>query len=99
MSVQIKSAEKLPEIIRRAFRVATSGRPGAVHLQIPEDILMVEVDPQRVSLHIEPECRTFPSFPTRPAPGKIEELLSHLAAAKRPLIVSGGGVIRACAGD
>jgi acetolactate synthase-1/2/3 large subunit len=99
MSVQIKSAEKLPEIIRRAFRVATSGRPGAVHLQIPEDILMVEVDPQRVSLHVEPECRTFPSFPTRPAPGKIEELLSHLAAAKRPLIVSGGGVIRACAGD
>jgi len=41
MSVQIKSAEKLSEIIRRAFRVACSGTPGAVHLQIPEDMLLV----------------------------------------------------------
>lgn len=99
MSVQIKSAEKLPEIIRRAFRVATSGKPGAVHLQIPEDMLIAEVDPERVSLHIEEDCKTFPSFPTRPAPGLCEDLIEHLMAAEKPLIVSGGGVIRACAGD
>ena len=99
MSVQIKSAEKLPEIIRRAFRVATSGRPGAVHLQIPEDMLLADVDPSKISLHVEEECRTFPSFPTRPAPGLVEELIAHLAKADRPLIVSGGGVIRACAGN
>ncbi|MEJ2030155.1 MAG: thiamine pyrophosphate-binding protein [Maritimibacter sp.] len=35
MSIQVKSAEKLPEILRRAFRTACSGKPGAVHLQIP----------------------------------------------------------------
>jgi len=99
MSVQIKSAEKLPEIIRRAFRVACSGKPGAVHLQIPEDILLAEVDPARVSLHVEEECKTFPAFPTRPAPGLLETLLEKLDAASKPLIVSGGGVIRACAGD
>ncbi|MDG4719753.1 MULTISPECIES: thiamine pyrophosphate-binding protein [Thalassospira] len=99
MSVQVKSVEKLPEIIRRAFRVATSGKPGAVHLQIPEDILQHEVDPAKVSLHVEEECKTFPSFATLPAPGKLEELLALLKKAEKPLIVSGGGVNRACAGN
>ncbi|RCW23986.1 acetolactate synthase-1/2/3 large subunit [Ciceribacter lividus] len=99
MSVQVKSAEKLPEIIRRAFRAACSGKPGAVHLQIPEDMLKADVDPARVSVHIEEDCKTFPAFPTRPAPGLVESLLEKLSKAERPLIVSGGGVIRSCAGD
>ena len=99
MSVQIKSAEKLPEIIRRAFRIACSGKPGAVHLQIPEDMLSAEVDLDRVSLHIEEECKTFPAYPTRPAPGLVEQLLEAFATSERPLIVAGGGVNRACAGD
>ncbi|XWN33989.1 MAG: thiamine pyrophosphate-binding protein [Devosia sp.] len=99
MSVQIKRAEKIPEIIRRAFRVATSGKPGAVHLQIPEDLLLVDVDPAAISLHVEEDCMTFPAFPTRPAPGRVEALIALLDAAKKPLIVSGGGVIRSCAGE
>ncbi|WP_420587505.1 thiamine pyrophosphate-binding protein [Ruegeria sp.] len=98
-SVQVKRADMLPEIIRRAFRVATSGKPGAVHLQIPEDMLMEEIDPETISLHVEEECKTFPAFPTRPAPGLVEKMLENLQAAERPLIVSGGGVVRACAGD
>jgi acetolactate synthase I/II/III large subunit len=99
MSIQVKSAEKLPEILRRAFRTACSGKPGAVHLQIPEDLLRAEVDPATVSLHVEEECKTFPAFPTRPAPGQVEQLIGALEKADRPLIVSGGGVLRACAGD
>ncbi len=99
MSVQIKSPEKLPEIIRRAFRVACSGKPGAVHLQIPEDMLLAEIDPAKVSLHVEEECKTFPAHPTRAAPGLVEQIIAHLEGAERPLIVSGGGVIRACAGN
>ncbi|MEJ1991278.1 MAG: thiamine pyrophosphate-binding protein, partial [Maritimibacter sp.] len=83
----------------RAFRTACSGKPGAVHLQIPEDLLRAEVDPATVSLHVEEECKTFPAFPTRPAPGQVEQLIGALEKADRPLIVSGGGVLRACAGD
>ncbi len=98
MSVQVKSAEKLPEIIRRAFRVACSGTPGAVHLQIPEDMLRAEVDPERISLHVEKECAQFPAYPTLPAPEKLDALLTHLTTSRRPLIVSGGGVNRSCAG-
>lgn len=91
MSVQVKSAEKLPEIIRRAFRVACSGKPGAVHLQIPEDMLLAEVDPARISLHVEAECREFPAYPTLPSPEKLDTLISLLTSSKKPLIVSGGG--------
>lgn len=98
MSVQVKSAEKLPEIIRRAFRVACSGKPGAVHLQIPEDMLLAEVDPARISLHVESECIEFPAYPTLPPPGKLDTIISLLTGSKRPLIVSGGGVNRSCAG-
>lgn len=98
MSVQVKAAEKLPEIIRRAFRVACSGKPGAVHLQIPEDMLLAEVDPSRISLHVEKECMEFPAYPTLPAPGVLDELMTLLTSSKRPLIVSGGGVNRSCAG-
>lgn len=98
MSVQVKSPEKLPEIIQRAFRVACSGKPGAVHLQIPEDMLLAGIDPARLSLHVESECREFPAYPTLPAPEKLEKLLSLLSESKRLLIVSGGGVNRSCAG-
>lgn len=99
MSVQIKSAEKLPEIIRRAFRVACSGTPGAVHLQIPEDMLLAEIDPAKISLHAEEECKRFPAFPMGPAPGKLEKLFELLASAHKPLFVAGGGVNRSCAGS
>lgn len=98
MSVQVKSAEKLPEIIRRAFRVACSGKPGAVHLQIPEDMLLAEVDPARISLHVETECRQFPAYPTLPPQDKLDAVMSMLTSSKKPLIVSGGGVNRSCAG-
>jgi len=98
MSVQVKSAEKLPEILRRAFRVACSGKPGAVHLQIPEDMLRAEVDPTRVSLHVEEECTSFPAYPTLPTPDALQRLMALLSASERPLIVSGGGVNRSCAG-
>ncbi|MFC6462777.1 thiamine pyrophosphate-binding protein [Paracoccus aerius] len=99
MSVQVKSAQKLPEIIRRAFRTACSGKPGAVHLQIPEDMLLADVDPTTVSLHVEEECKTFPAFPTRPVADKLETLMDLIRQSERPLIVAGGGVSRAGAGD
>ena len=97
-SIQIKSPEKIPEIIRRAFRIATTGKPGAVHLVIPEDMLLAEVSDTAFSLHAEDECRTFPAHPTLPEPGKIEALLDLITAAKRPLLIAGGGANRSRAG-
>jgi len=93
-SIQIKSADKIPEIIRRAFRIATTGKPGAVHVVVPEDMLLAEVSLDRVSLHVEKECCSFPAIPTVAPPSELNKLLQLIAEAKRPLYVAGGGVNR-----
>jgi acetolactate synthase-1/2/3 large subunit len=97
-SIQVKMAVKIPETIRRAFRLATTGRPGAVNLVIPEDILHEEVEPQQVSLYAEEACRIFPAYAPQAPNLAVSELQRLLAAAKRPLLVAGGGVNRAKGG-
>ena len=97
-SFLIKSAAKIPETLRRAFRLATTGRPGAVHLAIPEDVFHEKVDPATVSLHAEAACRTFPAYPPRAAQQDISQLLKIASGAQRPLVVVGGGVNRSRAG-
>lgn len=97
-SWQVKSAERIPDAVRKAFRIACGGRPGAVHLAIPEDVLTQEVDPARVSLHAETSCATFPAFRAGPDPRDLARIAALLAEARRPLIVAGGGVNRSGAG-
>ena len=96
-SIQVKAAEKIPEIVRRAFRTATTGKPGAVHVVVPEDMLKAEVDPSQISFHVEEECKTFPAIRSVAPTEKLQEILTLLAQAKRPLIVAGGGVNRSAA--
>jgi len=93
LSLQVKAAAKIPEIVRRAFRVATTGRPGAVHLVIPEDILHQEVSASElVSLHVEDACKTAPAYPVCAAMTDLLTLQNLIAGASRPLLVAGGGV-------
>jgi acetolactate synthase-1/2/3 large subunit len=97
-SHQVKAAAMIPDAVRRAFRIATSGRPGAVHLVVPEDILLQEVEEGSVSLHIEPECMRFPAHAASPSSTQTEQVLNVIRAAERPLLVAGGGVNRSDAG-
>lgn len=96
-SIQIKSPEKIPEIVRRAFRIASTGKPGAVHVVVPEDMLLADIDLSKVSLHVEKECGHFPAYPSYPSHSIINEVLKLIEKASRPLIVAGGGVNRAAA--
>lgn len=93
-SIQIKSAEKIPEIVRRAFRTATTGKPGAVHVVVPEDMLKAEIDVSKISLHVEEECKSFPAIRSVAPTEKLHEILTLVSEAKRPLVVAGGGVNR-----
>jgi len=79
---QVDDAARLPEFINRAFRVATSGRPGPVALALPEDMLleMANVD----------DLPAAPTTISNPDPKDIEQLRTMLQAAQRPLIVLGG---------
>jgi len=81
-SAQIDLAERIPEYVARAFRVAMSGRPGPVVLALAEDMLTASadaVDAPRVEL-----------APVHPSPAQMAELSSLLARAKRPLAIVGG---------
>ena len=98
LSVQIKSAAKIPETVRRAFRVATTGRPGAVQLVIPEDILHQEVSTADVSLHVEEACKQAPAYAPSASPTALRSLQNLIERAARPLIIAGGGVDRSRAG-
>jgi acetolactate synthase-1/2/3 large subunit len=88
----VKSADALPHFIRRAFRLATSGRAGAVHLGLPKDVLAQEVT-ATVDMHAEEACQAWPSYRTRPSPEAVSRAARKLVEAKRPVIVAGGGAV------
>ena len=88
----VNSADKMPETVRRALRIATTGRPGAVHLVLPTETMTNRVSLGAASLHAEAECRSYPAYRTRSSAKAVEELAAHLLAAQRPVIVAGGGV-------
>lgn len=92
LSVQLKTADKIPEFIRRAFRVATSGRPGSVHLALPEDILANETVFEDDAIYAEEPCKKFPAFRSCAPQDSIEQLAALINKASRPVIVAGGGV-------
>ncbi|PWR21347.1 thiamine pyrophosphate-binding protein [Zavarzinia aquatilis] len=82
-AVEVNDARRLPELIARAFQIATSGRPGPVAISLPEDMLtdMVEVADAPPAFALSPV----------PAPADIARMAEMIAAAKRPLMIVGGG--------
>ena len=90
-SCLVKDGERIPEIVRRAFRMATTGRPGAVHLCIPQEAFKHHSTAEKHTLYAEPECRAYPAFRTRGSRKGLEAITRCLGAAERPVIVAGGG--------
>ncbi|OPC83780.1 glyoxylate carboligase [Embleya scabrispora] len=86
-SVQVKEAAQAPWIFREAFRLARSGRPGPVLIDLPLDV-------QRQEIWWDPEVDApLPVNEVHPHPPRVEAALDLLLAAERPLLLSGGGVI------
>ena len=79
---QIEQVERIPELVARAFHVATSGRPGPVVLALPEDLLVEEAD-------VADAVRYEPTL-THPGDEDLERMRSLLQGAARPLVVVGG---------
>ena len=94
----LKQTEKIPETIRRAFRVATTGRPGAVHLAFPQEVMTAELLQGERMIFSEPECTAYPAYRTRGSRQILEEAAEHLLGAIRPVIVAGGGANHSQAG-
>lgn len=90
-SALVKEPQRIPEIIRRAFRIATTGRPGAVHLAFPQEALRSQWRGDEAALYSEPECCTYPAFRTRGSRETLEKMAAVLSNARNPVIVAGGG--------
>jgi acetolactate synthase-1/2/3 large subunit len=80
---EIDSADRVPELVARAFATATSGRPGPVVLALPEDMLVEhsEVADAKASLPVQ----------AHPGPAQMAKLRDLLLAAARPFLIIGGG--------
>ncbi len=87
----ITRPERVPEMVRAAFRAATSGRPGPAFLAIPDELLAQTIDPDM--LRITPAVNNRVINLGAGDPGMIEQAAELLAKAQRPFIYAGKGVL------
>lgn len=91
-SFVITNAKEIPFLLRRAFRVATSGRPAPVHIRVPINIFHEEAEID--DLYAESEYSQYPAHRPVADHGKIRAAIDVLLKAKNPVIVCGqGGLI------
>ena len=96
-SFQVRHASEIPGIIKKAFYIAASGRPGPVVVDIPKDV----TNPVDKFAYEYPEKVKMRSYqpPHRGHSGQIRKAIEELISAERPIIYSGGGVVQGNASE
>lgn len=96
-SFQVKHASEIPEIVKKAYYIASTGRPGPVVIDVPKDIS----SPAQTFPYQYPEKVKMRSYnpAARGHSGQIKKAVQLLLAAKRPVIYSGGGVVQGNASE
>ena len=90
--IRVELTSRIPEMLRRAFAVATSGRPGPVLIDVPEDVCHTSTIFSADDFAIEPATLASPARRSRPAAADIERAAALLKKAQRPTILAGGGI-------
>ena len=85
---QIRAPETIPEIVRKAFKVAQTEKPGCSFIEFPENVAAAHV------LDKTP-LRVQSATPPIPAPDKVAQAVRIISEARSPLIMAGNGVVRA----
>ena len=91
-SFMVREAQDIPHIVKKAFHIAATGRPGPVVIDIPKDV----TDPKVKQPYEYPEDIKLRSYavPAKGHSGQIKKAVDALLTAKRPMIYTGGGVIQ-----
>ena len=91
-SFMVQEVKDIPHIIKKAFHIATTGRPGPVVIDIPKDV----TDPNQKEKYEYPKDLKLRSYavPDKGHTGQIKKAVDALLLAKRPMIYSGGGAIQ-----
>ena len=91
-SASVPSANAIPEMVRKAFKLAQTERPGAVYLAVPEDVDAADADAA-----LKPLPRNVVR-PQAPSPAQVARAAAVLRAARSPIVLAGHGAARAHAG-
>jgi acetolactate synthase I/II/III large subunit len=85
-NARVSSPEIIPEVVRKAFKVAESEKPGSTHLELPEDVMTRPLDACPLPRHapVQPE----------PGPKELQRATELIMAAENPIILAGNGAIR-----
>jgi len=91
-SFMVQHASEIPEVVKKAFHLATTGRPGPVVIDVPKDV----TDPNAKFPYEYPKEVKMRSYqvPGKGHSGQIKKAVEALMSAKRPMIYAGGGVIQ-----
>jgi acetolactate synthase-1/2/3 large subunit len=96
-NAEVESPDRLPDVVAQAFRVATTGAPGPVHVELRGHTGQLAVgtsDADRpFDLTVDPRFGEVPPFRPVAEPTLIRQALQALATAERPVILAGGGVM------
>ncbi|HEU5319391.1 MAG TPA: thiamine pyrophosphate-binding protein [Methylomirabilota bacterium] len=95
LAVQVDEPGRIPELLHAALRAAMTGRRGPVLVEIPRDVLGGDVG----RADVPPPASYRPAHPPPPHPDAVREAVRLLRGAERPLLLVGGGVTWAGAGD
>ena len=90
--IRVEIIHRIPEHVRRAFAVATSGRPGPVIIDMPEDIAHGEFEFDASDFWVDPGTLKAQARRMQPDPADLERAVAMLAEAERPIIMAGGGL-------
>lgn len=90
--IRVETISRVPELVRRAFYIATSGRPGPVILAVPEDVAHAEMEFDVSDFWADDRAAQVPAWRNRAAADAVAEATALLATAERPIILNGGGV-------
>jgi len=96
-NTRVERTAAIPEIVRKAFRVATQEKPGPTHIELPEDLSAMEIEPVASGgpLPLVPGRTYFPE----PTDEAIAAATALISASQRPLVLAGNGVLRRGAAD
>src|SRR3979411_1197049 len=91
----ISDAQDIPRVVREAFHVATTGRPGPVLIDVPKDISNAQME------WYWPDTVDLPGYKptTKGQPGMIREAAKLISEARQPVIYAGGGILKAHAAE
>jgi acetolactate synthase I/II/III large subunit len=89
-NTSIPKAEVVPEAVRKAFKIAQTEKPGATHLELPEDVAEEQISD---ASELEPLFVQAPVMP-EPSPAQVARAVRAIAGAQRAVILAGNGVIR-----